>query len=87
MRFTGSDYDHERDSQRLSAQMHRVWALMRDMQWRDLMTISALTGAPQASVSAQLRHLRKPRFGGHRVEKRYRGNGHYEYRVIPTWLL
>jgi hypothetical protein len=40
-----------------------------------------LTGAPPASVSAQLRHLRKPRFGGFTVEKRYLRDGLYTYRV------
>lgn len=41
-------------------------------------------GDPAASVSAQLRHLRKPRFGGFVVEKRPRGDrerGLWEYRL------
>jgi hypothetical protein len=37
--------------------------------------------APPASVSAQLRHLRKPRFGGFDVTKEHVGNGLYRYRV------
>jgi hypothetical protein len=46
--------------------------------------LGRVTGDPQASVSAQLRHLRKERFGAHTVEKRARGeraHGLFEYRV------
>src|SRR5260370_40960636 len=34
--------------------------------------LSKLTHYPPASISAQLRHLRKPEFGGYAVEKRPR---------------
>ena len=44
-----------------------------DDQGRTLDAIAAAAGDPHASVSAQLRHLRKPRVGGYTVEKRYRG--------------
>ena len=40
------------------------------------------TGDPPESVSAQLRHLRKERFGSHTVEKKYLGDGLYVYRLI-----
>jgi hypothetical protein len=40
--------------------------------WLTLHELSRLTGYGEASVSAQLRHLRKPRFGGFAVEKRQR---------------
>lgn len=83
MRFDGSDYDHSRDSGRLNGQLLRVWRAMSDGQWRGLAQISRITGDPTTSVSAQLRHLRKPRFGGHRVDKRYLGNGYYEYCLTP----
>lgn len=80
-RFNGSDYDHSRDSARLGDQILRVRAFMRDGKWHTLEQISDGTGDPQASVSAQLRHLRKERFGGHTIEKNYIGNGLYEYRM------
>lgn len=79
--FGGSDYVHERDAPRLQPQMERVKALMADGKWRTLKQIAKATGDPEASVSAQLRHLRKPRFGWHVIEKRYVGNGLYEYRM------
>jgi len=80
--FNGSDYDHQADSRRLTGQLLRVFSVMRDRTWRSLDEIASATGDPPASVSAQLRHLRKPRFGGYTVEKRNRGNGLFEYRVL-----
>lgn len=82
-RFNGSDYVPVRDDVRLTGQLLRVWQAMRDGQWRTLDAIAKLTGDPQASISAQLRHLRKTRFGGHAVEKQYLGNGLFQYRVVP----
>jgi DNA-binding transcriptional regulator GbsR (MarR family) len=58
--------------------------LMRDGRWRTLDEIARSTGDPHASISAQLRHLRKARFGEHTVDKRARGDrrqGLFEYRV------
>lgn len=83
-RFNGSDYIPARDDVRLTGQLLRIWSVVCDQQWRSLEEISNRTGDPAASVSAQLRHLRKPRFGAHTVEKSYLGNGLYKYRVIPN---
>ena len=52
--------------------------------WLTLGEIAELTAYSEASVSAQLRNLRKPKFGGYVVEKRrrrYRGAGQWEYRM------
>src|SRR2546430_10562575 len=38
--------------------------------WLTLCEIAEATEFAEASISAQLRHLRKPHHGGHRVEKR-----------------
>jgi hypothetical protein len=43
--------------------------------WLTLDELSKLTHYPPASISAQLRHLRKPEFGGYAVEKRQRAVG------------
>ena len=40
--------------------------------WLTLDELAKLTQYPPASISAQLRHLRKPQFGGFAVEKRPR---------------
>jgi len=81
-RFDGSDYNPARDDVRLTGQLLRVWNVMSGGTWKTLDQISRETGDPAASISAQLRHLRKQRFGGHAVEKEYMGNGLYRYRVI-----
>ena len=86
VRFNGPDYIPERDNARLTGQILRVFNLMRDGKWRTLREIAEATGDPEASVSAQLRHLRKERFGSHIVEKQYRGDpesGLHEYRIVP----
>lgn len=84
MRFNGADYVPDRDNERLSNQLYRVWDCMVDGKWRTLNQISVATGDPEPSISAQLRHLRKPRFGGHTIERRYCGNGLYEYKLVPS---
>lgn len=80
-KFNGSDYVHERDSGRLSAQFERIFDLMSDGKARTLKEIADVTGDPPASVSAQLRHMRKPRFGGHTVTKVHLGDGLYAYTL------
>lgn len=84
IRFDGAAYVPERDDIRLTAQLGRVWEAMRGGAWRTLRQLADTTGDPEASISAQLRHLRKDRFGGHTVERDYVGNGVYAYRLIPN---
>ncbi len=84
-RFNGPDYSVQYDQKCLAKQHDRIRVLMLDSRWRTLGEIESATGDPAASISAQLRHLRKPRFGSFIVEKRSRGArdiGLYEYRVI-----
>ena len=81
VRFNGPNYDAKRDDARLPGQLQRVFKAMKDGEWRSLGDIEEVTGDPQASISAQLRHLRKPRFGGHEVDKKYLGNGLYHYKL------
>lgn len=84
MRFAGSDYIAARDDVRLTGQLLRIWRVVNDGLWRTLGQIAASTGDPEASVSAQLRHLRKARFGAHTVEKVHLGDGLYRYRVLTN---
>jgi len=70
------------DNRRIAKQHLRIFELMRDGEWRTLDDISMRTGDPAASVSAQLRHLRKERFGAHTVERKHLGHGLYEYRLL-----
>ena len=81
--FNGSDYVPKRDNERLNGQIKRIHALMIDGLPRPLSQIASVTGDPEASVSAQLRNLKKERFGGYRLEKDYKGNGLFAYLVLP----
>ncbi len=81
LRFDGAAYVHDRDAPRLTDQLHRILGVIRDRQWHTLGEIEDRTGDPQASISAQLRNLRKFRFGSHTIDRRYVGNGLYEYRL------
>jgi hypothetical protein len=70
------------DFDRLQAQTREIYILMSDGEWRTLAEIEDRTGFPQASISAQLRHLRKQRFGSHNVEKQRRKDlAVWEYRI------
>lgn len=86
-RFDGPEYRPEHDQKRLVGQCLRIRDLMLDGSWRTVSEISFHTGDPEPSISAQLRHLRRPRFGSYIVERRARGNragGLYEYRVLAA---
>ena len=90
--FNGPEYKPNRDYTRLSNQIGRVFKVMEDQKWRTLNDISTATSShtshgqpdPVASVSAQLRHLRKNRFGGHTVNRKHSLNGLYKYQLIPN---
>lgn len=83
--FNGPEYVPALDHTRLSRQHERIRDLMLDGVWRTLDEIAGVTGDPAASISAQLRHLRKDRFGGWIIEKRARADrarGLFEYRLL-----
>lgn len=84
--FDGETFESGVDGGRLLRQIDAIRTLMVDGEWRTLEEISERTGAPAASVSAQLRNLRKLKFGGYTVERRTRGDratGLYEYKLVP----
>ena len=81
--FDGSDYNDKRDRKRLTGQCKRVYKTMETGRWLTLDSIAAEAKAPQASVSAQIRHLRKEKFGSHTIDKRHNDNGLFEYRLQP----
>lgn len=83
-RFDGDTFEPDLDGDRLAKQLARVLEIMSDGAWRTLGELGAQAQAPQASVSARLRDLRKKKFGGHLVERRRRGEaerGIFEYRL------
>ena len=80
-RFNGPEYVKERDNPRLTGQIKRIYDLMKDGRWRTLAQIEHATLDNQASISAQLRHLRKERFGGHTVNRRHVAGGLFQYQL------
>jgi hypothetical protein len=58
--------------------------------WLTLRELAGLTRYGEASISAQLRHLRKARHGGFEVKKRLRcadkGSGGEQFLVWEYWL-
>jgi len=86
----GPDYDWLIDGPRVKRQMDVIKDVMlRRRSWATLREISIATGYPESSVSAQLRHLRKSRFGSYDVRKRRRSDdsGTWEYFVQEPLVL
>jgi hypothetical protein len=81
-KFKGADFVAERDGVRLVGQILRVFDTMKAGGWWTTAGVAASTGDPETSVSAQMRNLRKPEFGGHTVERKYVGTGLYRYRLL-----
>ena len=79
--FDGATFDPERDGERLHKQLKAVREAMSDHEWHTLYALSLVTLAPEASVSARLRDLRKAKYGSHTIERRYFGAGLWEYRL------
>jgi len=80
--FDGITYDDERDGGRLHWQLNEIRRLtLERAEWWTLAELSNWTGYPQASVSARLRDLRKAKFGGYNVERKYVERGLWAYRV------
>ena len=80
-KFDGSDYTPELDDERLDKQIDRVKKACRSGVPMTLAAIAKETGDPEASISAQLRHLRKEKHGSHSVDKIHVSHGLYLYKV------
>jgi hypothetical protein len=76
-------------AQRKETQILRVHNALKGGAWLTLLEIHSVTGDPVSSVSAQIRHLRKPVHGSHTIQKRRRGAaelGIFEYRLSDKTL-
>jgi len=81
--FGGETFDAKIDGPRLKGQLELVRQFMLDGRWHDLEEIARSTGTSMLSVSARVRDLRKPQFGGYMLEvKRVGQSGLWFYRVI-----
>ena len=76
----GPAYSESLDGNRIRKLQDAIYTYMSDGKWHTLAEISSL-GYPESSVSAQLRHLRKPKFGGHHIIKKYIDNGLWMYAL------
>ena len=77
-----NDYQPARDDERLRKQGERIFEVCKEGNPLTLAQIAKLTGAPEASISAQLRTFRNPKGGSHTVDKEYLGNGLHAYTLV-----
>jgi biotin operon repressor len=80
-RFDGRTYDPDQDGERLSGQLKKVYSIMSQGGWHTLASMAEETGASEASVSARIRDLRKPKFGRYEVERKRMSGGLFVYRL------
>ena len=71
--------DEEARVSRLTGQLRDVYEALLDGERLTLGGLERKTGHPQASISAQLRNLRKARFGGFTINKKNIDGGLYVY--------
>lgn len=68
---------------RMNSRMLSVLTLISDGEWRSLKQISEAVAYPSLTgLSACIRSLRKPEYGGHVIEKRFISESLYEYRLV-----
>jgi hypothetical protein len=80
--FDGATFEPEQDQERLTGQLATVREYMLAIRlWCSLAELHGVLRIPEASISARLRDLRKPKFGSYLVERRRRSPGTFEYRV------
>lgn len=77
----GATYNRERDLSRLSAQMRRVYDVMRDGRRRTLRQLANDADCPEASASARFRDLRKLGFP---MRDENMGGGTWHYWMAVT---
>lgn len=82
--FDGCVMPDQKES--LLNQMDTIFALMKDGKYRSLHEIQISTGYSTASISAQLRNLKKERFGGHTLNKIYVENGLWTYQIVEKQI-
>ena len=81
--FDGTTYERDLDHARLTTQLERVCTLLTTppgQRWK-LRELADAVGAPEASISARIRDLRKDKFGGFEVLRNRTAGGLWEYWV------
>jgi hypothetical protein len=74
------------DGARIASLLERVKAHMLSGAWYTLDELASLVGGSEAGISARIRDLRKPQFGGYNIQRRRRAmgpakGGLHEYRL------
>lgn len=82
IKFDGETYVAKNDKDRLKAQLERVRALVLTGRKWTLKQLTSFAGGSEAGVSARLRDLRKPRFGGYRIDRTRTKDGLHFYQYI-----
>lgn len=80
--FDGITYERSLDHIRLTGQLGRVYDVMKDGVWHSLQVLAFKAKAPEGSVSARLRDLRKDKFGAYQVDKKRLNDGLWLYKLI-----
>ena len=86
--FDGATYDPKRDWRRLDLQVSAVYRAMRLGVWLTLGQVGdwifeeVQIDVPHQSISARIRDLRKPKWGGHEIQRRYLRDGIWQYRMV-----
>jgi hypothetical protein len=85
---TTADFDGDTiaafDCERLGRQLAGVLGALERGGWWTLGELVAVAGGSESGCSARVRDLRKPKFGGHVIERRRRGDpraGLWEYAM------
>lgn len=79
--FDGPTYDPALDEVRLKGQIQDVFEFMSDHMWWSVEAIATSTHHPAASVSAQIRHLRKAKHGAWEIDRLRYDGGLFRYRL------
>jgi len=83
LRFDGATIEPAVDAPRLGGQLQLIYRAMSSGCWLRLSQLAVLAYCSEASASARLRDLRKPRFGGHVIERQRVGkSGLFRYRLV-----
>lgn len=67
----------------MESMMSRIRKTMLDHEWRSVDALCAIVNGSPMSVSATIRALRRPKYGGFTIEIRNTGKGS-EYRIAPA---
>ena len=72
---------HEEQQDRARDQLFRVWNYLRNHTWVRVPEMAEALGISQTGAASRIRDLRKAKYGGHIVLRRFLGHGIYEFSL------